>query len=303
MPHSSYDEDHPPLICPRERLVASEEVSCTDEEMCSVYREILESRFPNLTRALPPGYPTKFVTVEEMKSYSDTRMRRFWHTLNLPFAVHMLTIPDQPTARAVGTSLLKTLDDFCGQFHALPGFRATLAPLWGAGIWQLSDPQFWSIVSCAFLALTYKGNGNQVIAFGRKIGDGEPDADITFRLNDTLCHVDVEMWHSTALDGLSEQEVAERLRQRADTKLGKKYAALPPNEIGVVAIVCVPDRLDTAVLRSNATPTLIDGGDLQRHNQYAKIYWLGQVSSDDGHWWFEITSRRSSPATPPSEET
>src|SRR5205807_10108257 len=119
-----------------------------------------------------------------MARYSDERRNSFCHHMNLPLAIHSVIHPDQK-ASDFGKSVLRALDDFAARFGKLPGAITALKPLW-THAWDLDDPEFWSVISAVFLALNYAVNGNAVLGFGRKIGVGTTNADITIRRADGI---------------------------------------------------------------------------------------------------------------------
>lgn len=201
--------------------------------------EVAIADFPNLKSFLPAGLvgrPRFGLTVDRIREYSEDRALTFWHQLNLPLALHAYR-HNPPEVRSLMRSLLKALDDFVSRFGRLPGARSLLSPLW-EDPWN-AHPELWSIAACVYLALSYQNAGIQVVGFETKIGSSERDADVTVRLNGRVTHVEVEAVHRAVLGGKTDAEVRSELEWRANEKAAKKFGALPNNEAGVVAEVCV----------------------------------------------------------------
>jgi hypothetical protein len=90
-----------------------------------------------------------------------------------------------------------------------------------------------------YLALSCLRAGIPVLGFGRKIGKGLRDADVTVVLRGKVTHVEVEAWHRADFREMTDEELKAELEHRAEEKAGKKFGELPPDEQGVIAVVCV----------------------------------------------------------------
>ncbi len=219
-------------------------VEITDADVQDDVGAALEE-FVALRSILPPGFPhhARFgITRERMQAYSDDRQQRFWHLLNIPLALHAYRNSENEKVRKLMGSLLRTLNDFVVRLGSLPGARSLLAPLW-EDAWT-ATPQLWSIASCAYVALCYHNSAIEVVGFEHKIGNSTRDADITVRLGGRITHVEVEAHHRADFGDKTDREVMEELERRADVKAGAKFGALPSDEVGVIAVVCVVQHED-----------------------------------------------------------
>jgi len=202
--------------------------------------------YPHLA-ALVPGslFGGNAITTDRLRRYSDSRAERFWHNINLPLVLHASEASQDARARALMRSILVTFEDFAARFQNAEGIRSTLKPLW-TDIWA-KDPAFWSVATCAYLALAWDIRNFKVERFEEKTGLGNADADLTVQLGTTKALVDIEMEHLPTLAGLSTESVKARLRRRADQKAGTKFpSAMQENTQGVIAEVCVVAGEDVA---------------------------------------------------------
>lgn len=254
----------------------------SNSEMLKMYDDVL-SYYPHLKRSLPNKYPQdpKFkITHSSMRLYSRARETSYWNHMNLPLAIHSITDPDK-VASDFGRSILQILDDFTARFERQPGLKSTLAPLLNPRtIFNCKNgPQFWSVISCALLALKYERNGCEILGFEQKIGVGDKDADIfTKKSNGTKMYVDIEMWHKAEIDSFEIAAIQDELRKRIDEKIGKKMQDLPADDIGVVAVVCATRGLSFELLQQNpCLGGLFDLGS-ERPRKYGHVYWLAIVN-------------------------
>jgi hypothetical protein len=210
----------------------------SDEEVFQDLEAALAD-FPRLKAMLPPTYPRakRFkISRDAMESYAATRGKRFWHNLNLPLLLHNYRNNPDGRARSFFQSLLKTLDDFADGLGNLPGARSLMSPLWDDP-WN-PMPQFWSIVGCAYVALCYQRDGIDLVGFESQISGTLKD-DITVRIKGKITHVEVEAHHLADFDGQTDDQVLVTLESRAEVKAGKKFAEMPEDRVGLVAVVCV----------------------------------------------------------------
>lgn len=271
-------------------------IKASDEDVCSVYSDIIDN-YPSLRAALPSRYPYGYITRDKMENFSEHRKLRYWHNINFPMSINMCIHPTDKQQKSLGESILRTLNDFCENFSKLDGFSKTLKPLWGKGTWTTDDPEFWSVLSTACLALGYKNSGSIVTGFAQTIGNGQKDADISILIGEAQqkCHVDIEMWHAIYEKERTHEELRIELERRADIKLGK-FQDLPSNELGVVAIICIgDDKLFNSVFRvSKLASGFINGEEcLQRERKHACVYWIAQTytKQDRDICWLSLHSQ------------
>jgi hypothetical protein len=199
------------------------------------------ARFRDLRAMVPASFPMDprhEVTCARMQAYSDVRTSRFFHLLNLPFALYGHGYAPVDDARDLLGSLLSVFDQFCARFARLPGAQSLLSPLW-KNLWT-DTPEIWSVASCAYLALNYDDAlpPVPVLGFERPIGSGPRDADITLKLAG-ITHFDVEAFHLPTFDGKSDEDIRAALADRAERKAETKFRDLPTGENGVIAVVAV----------------------------------------------------------------
>jgi hypothetical protein len=247
----------------------------TDADLHAAMNETLRG-YPHFRYALPNGYPinTRFgITIEAMKKFAEQKKASRWvHLMNLPLVIHNASFGETTKVKTMCGSLLKVLDDFASACSKMEGFTRTLKPLW-TDAWQVDTPELWSVVGTAFLALSYLSNRETIIGFGRKIGLGTKDADILITIpTEGNVHVEVEAWHATDLTGKSVEENRAFLLDRARSKATKKFPLLPPNERGVVAVVCTAFGEDFTIFRDNAELTGVYELGTGFDRQYLKTY-------------------------------
>jgi hypothetical protein len=196
--------------------------------------------FPNLSAALPTSFPggRQFdITAARLQDFSDTRSRKYWHLLNLPLVLHAYQHSPHPKVRSLMHSILMTLEEFIARLGHLRRAKSLLSPLW-MNAWD-EQPELWSVLGCAYLALCFQSHGIEVLGFETKIGSSSRNADITVRIGGKATHVEVEAVHRAEFGDKTDEEVRSNLARRAVEKAERKFPALPANEVGVVAEVCV----------------------------------------------------------------
>lgn len=245
----------------------------------AIEQELLS--YPDLRTALPQDYPhgkSYKITDSNLTAYNSCRAKKYWHQINLPLLILNLNFDREPKLKALCQSTLKTLNEFCREFNAKPGFRKTLEPLW-ADAWT-SQPRFWSVIGETHLTLhLYRKNPNyQIVGFGMKIGSGKKDADVrSINQNGTVCHIDIESENLTKdIEGTPE-DFRRLIEDRGRTKLEKKFPDLPQNEIGLAAQIYVVNgsNLDTFIKHKELTaPFNIET------NKVAQVFWLVGATID-----------------------
>lgn len=237
--------------------------------------------FPHFRAVLPPDYPrhVKYrITHEALTAYNARRRSRFWHTLNLPFALLNSFPNNQELVIRAQRAILRTLDDFARVFSDRPSANGLLAPLW-RNCFNVCDPGFWAVWACAYLALRYQATGHEVVAFESRIGGGNTDADIRLRVGGTPVLVEVELWHSSSFARPTD-DVRRDLQRRADEKAGRKFGTLPSDEYAMVAVIGLPD--DAGVRAIVADPRLADRIVLDdRHRSWGWVGWIALVPDSE----------------------
>ena len=264
-----------------------------DEALCVALGGILDG-YPALRSALPSGYPSGLVTVELMRKFDQARRapRGHWHLLNLAYALYLAAQNTWPDARDVGASVLATLDRFCSEFHRLPGFTSATRPL-KKGIWKADDPEFWSVLAQACVALLLHTNGFHVKGFSAVIpGGGQKDADILVSSGSTDVYVDIVMKHRPKF--ATAEQAREELRRHADEKIGSKFAdSLPGGITAMVIVVCVPQGVQLGVFAKE--PSLLSalpGSNLERPDRvWVNFFAMAGVRGNDDRLSWQLLSR------------
>jgi hypothetical protein len=228
----------------------------------------------------------------------DTDRRKntgHWHLLNLPYVLYLANQGEWPQMTDTAISILANLDRFCRQFCDVPGFAGVLRPL-KSGIWKDDDPEFWSVLAHAYLALRFDDNPElRVRAFaGRFPGGGTKNADFVLEVatKSADAYVDVVMKHRPKF--MTSEDAREELRTHADRKLGTKYgAALDGALEAAVAVVCVAKTEQLDILaRDPSILASVGGQELDRPAGSGACFFLFSAASRDRRWELRLFSAK-----------